>query len=262
MALVHHLNCVKIVSPISDHVTGHCLLLEDDSGNLALIDTGMGVMDTRHPAERIGTDLINMVGFRFEESITAIRQIEKLGFNALNLSDCILSHLDPDHAGGLADFPWATVHVSSEEWEHFNSGHPRYLPHQLAHRPLIARYGPSGAKWFGFEARRVQSYLQWEILLVPLFGHTKGHCGVAIKKDQQWIFYVGDAYYLQEELQEGVLHPVSELATASADDNELRLRSLEQIRQLKKEHPEITIFCYHDGSELDQMMRHRQVALK
>jgi hypothetical protein len=29
--------------------------------------------------------------------------------------------------------------------------------------------------------------------LVPLFGHTRGHCGVAIRNGSGWLFHVGDA---------------------------------------------------------------------
>ncbi len=29
--------------------------------------------------------------------------------------------------------------------------------------------------------------------LVPLFGHTRGHCGVAVRTEQGWLFHAGDA---------------------------------------------------------------------
>jgi glyoxylase-like metal-dependent hydrolase (beta-lactamase superfamily II) len=29
--------------------------------------------------------------------------------------------------------------------------------------------------------------------LVPLFGHTRGHCGVAVRTASGWLFHVGDA---------------------------------------------------------------------
>jgi hypothetical protein len=53
MTEIHHLNCVKIVSPINDNVCGHCLLLKEND-KLILVDTGIGLLDTLNPVERIG----------------------------------------------------------------------------------------------------------------------------------------------------------------------------------------------------------------
>ncbi|PIH04439.1 hypothetical protein CS542_00835 [Pedobacter sp. IW39] len=44
------------------------------------------------------------------------------------MKHCIISHLDPDHIGGLADFPQATIHVSAVELQSFLTGDPRYRP--------------------------------------------------------------------------------------------------------------------------------------
>lgn len=43
MKEIHHLNCVKIISPINDNVCGHCLLV-NENGRLILIDTGIGLL--------------------------------------------------------------------------------------------------------------------------------------------------------------------------------------------------------------------------
>jgi hypothetical protein len=29
--------------------------------------------------------------------------------------------------------------------------------------------------------------------LIPLFGHARGHCGVAVQTESGWLFHVGDA---------------------------------------------------------------------
>lgn len=247
MTQIHHLNCVTIATPINDNVCGHCLLLNEND-KLVLIDTGIGLLDTLNPAERIGQELIDLVGYRFDENQTAVRQIEKLGLDPENVTDCIISHLDNDHIGGLADFPKATVHVSVEELDNFNSGNPRYLKLPLAHNPTIKTYGKSDTDWFGFEARKVVVDIEAEIFLVPLFGHTLGQCGVALKTDSKWILYVADAYYMRVELRDDQ-HPVNELAKIRADDNDLRIATLDRIRKLVNNHPEIEVFGYHDIEE-------------
>lgn len=162
---IHHFNCVEIQSPGYGRAIGHCLLLET-AQQLILIDAGIGLMDTQKPFARIGEQLIDIVGFKFNEQWTAIKRIEKLGLNPANVTDCIISHLDPDHIGRLADFPNAKVHLGIEEYENFKSGNPRYLSH-----------------------------------------------------------HIGDAYYLKAELTDNTL-PVNELATMRADDNEMRIVTL------------------------------------
>ncbi|MCV9929543.1 MBL fold metallo-hydrolase [Flavobacterium sp. LS1R49] len=247
MTKIYHLNCVKIVSPVNDNVSGHCLLIKEND-KLILIDTGIGLLDIQKPEERIGQQLIDMVGYRFNENQTAIRQIEKLGLSPNEVTDCVISHLDNDHIGGLADFPNAIVHVGIEEYENFNSGNPRYLKIPLSHNPTITTYKKSDIDWFGFEARKVNTNTETEIFLIPLFGHTLGHCGVAIKTDNKWLFYIADAYYMRIELTDSN-HPVNQLARMRAEDNDLRLETLDKIRNLITEHPEIEVFGYHDIEE-------------
>ncbi|MFD1770150.1 MULTISPECIES: MBL fold metallo-hydrolase [Sphingobacterium] len=249
MTEIYHLNCVKIVSPYADNVCGHCLLLKQKD-RMVLIDTGIGLLDSQLPEQRIGHELVEITGYRFDESQTAVRQIERLGLNPEHVGDCIISHLDNDHIGGLADFPHATVHVGREEYEHYMSGSPRYLKIPLQHNPDIKTYEPSDRLWFGLEARKVATALDVEMLLIPLPGHTFGHCGIAIKNGDKWLFYVADAYYLREELSD-MDHPVHELAEMRADDNKLRIDTLEKIRRLMQDHPEIEIFGYHDISEFE-----------
>lgn len=249
MIKIHHLNCVKIVSPVNDNVCGHCLLIQEND-KLLLIDTGIGLLDIQKPQERIGQQLIDMVGYHFDENQTALRQIEKLGLDPKNVTDCIISHLDNDHIGGLADFPNATVHVGLEEYESFNAGNPRYLKAPLAHNPTIKTYEKSSLNWFGFEARKVNTNTDLEIFLIPLFGHTLGQCGIALKTEKGWIFYIADAYYMRIELTDSD-HPVNQLAKMRAEDNDLRLNTLDKIRNLIIEHPEIEVFGYHDIEEFN-----------
>ncbi|SDI30353.1 MBL fold metallo-hydrolase [Chryseobacterium jejuense] len=257
MKRIHHLNCVRIAIPMNDDVIGHCLLIEEDD-NLLLIDTGVGIKDVEHPNERIGNELIELAGFQFDMEVTAFHQIRKLGLNPTHVKDCILSHLDADHTGGLADFPDATVHVSAEELINFYSDNPRYIESHLDHNPSIKEYGIADEQWFGFEARKVNTSLKTPIYLIPLFGHTLGHCGIALEWEEKWFFYIGDAYYLRAELEDKQ-NPAGQLAEARADDNTKRLESMEKIKTLMQEHPEVEVFGYHDREEFTKYSAKSQV---
>jgi glyoxylase-like metal-dependent hydrolase (beta-lactamase superfamily II) len=246
---VHHLNCGILHAPPNPQAACHCLLLENQ-GQLVLIDTGIGLQDIASPFERIGQQVIEAAGFQFHEELTAVRQIERLGFQASDVSDIVLSHADPDHAGGLADFPAARVHLSVEEHANLMAGHGRYSEIQFSHHPRWATYSPSSDEWLGMPARPLPLLAGFEAYLIPLFGHTMGHCGVAIRNENGWLLHVGDAYYLRAELSMDD-HPVSALAAMRADNDALRRESLAQLRRLYKGHNgEVEMFGYHDFSEL------------
>jgi glyoxylase-like metal-dependent hydrolase (beta-lactamase superfamily II) len=245
---VHHLNCGLLHKPPGPRAACHCLLLELD-GRLALIDTGIGLQDVAHPIERVGRDAIDAAGFQFHQSLTAARQVEGLGYKVEDVSDIILTHGDPDHAGGLADFPAAAVHLSAEEHARLASGHLRYSAAQFAHGPHFVTHSRSAVRWYGIEARPLPPIAGAEMFLVPLFGHTQGHCGVAVQDGDRWLLHVGDAYYLRVELSTDD-HPVSALAALRADDDALRRDSLAVLRRIARDHgSQIELFGYHDFAE-------------
>ena len=102
------------------------------------------------------------------------------------------------------------------------------------------------------EARPVLTGFSSEVLLIPLFGHTLGHCGVAVQQGARWLLHVGDAYYLRAELFEDN-HPVSALAAQRADNDEWRQASLSELRRLMKDYSdEIEMTGYHDITELPE----------
>lgn len=249
MTIIHHINCGTLLVPSYPTVVCHCLLLQDGD-RLALVDAGIGLHDVQNPIERLGQPLIDMAGFQFNESDTAVRRIEAAGLSPGDVGHIVLTHGDPDHVGGLADFPNTQVHVSEEEQAHIAGGHWRYVPMQFAHGPSWKTYGRSARKWFGLEARPVEIGFSSEVLLIPLFGHTLGHCGVAVQRENKWLLHVGDAYYLRVELTTDD-HPVSLLAAQRADDDTQRRSSLEQLRRLVQDHrDEVDVIGYHDLSEL------------
>jgi glyoxylase-like metal-dependent hydrolase (beta-lactamase superfamily II) len=242
--LITHLLCGSLQAPNFGYVPCRGLLLAEGS-DLTLVDTGIGLADVRNPLERIGRELIDLAGFQFNERDTAVRQIELLGHDPAAVRQIVLTHGDPDHTGGLADFPEATIHIAAEELANMESKNPRYRAEHFAHGPKWQVHGPAADRWYGLEARKLPIGSA-EAFLIPLFGHTRGHCGVAVRQADHWLLHVGDAYYLRVELERDD-HPVSQLAAIRADDDAARRRNVNELRRLARDHAaEIKLCSYHD----------------
>jgi glyoxylase-like metal-dependent hydrolase (beta-lactamase superfamily II) len=176
----------------------HCLLIETADG-LVLVDTGLGLGDYADPGPLVRAfTAINRVPCDPQE--TAIRQIEKLGFAPEDVRHIVLTHLHIDHAGGLPDFPWADVHVYAAEYKAAMNPHRFSLKERFcvtghwAHVLKWKIHSCAGERWLGFDCVRVIEGKWGEVLLVPLVGHSRGHCGVAVGKEGDWLLHCGDAY--------------------------------------------------------------------
>jgi glyoxylase-like metal-dependent hydrolase (beta-lactamase superfamily II) len=248
MTTVRHLNCGTLHAPPHPPVGCHCLLL-DRPGGLVLIDAGIGLYDIADPVGRIGEPALSLAGFRFHEPDTAVRQLERLGYDPAAVRHVVLTHADHDHVGGLADFPAAEVHLSADELADVADGHPRYSAAQFSHGPLWRPAGGPVRDWYGLDARELPVGPAGGVLLVSLPGHTRGHCGVAVGVGGRWLLHAGDAYYLRAELTDDH-HPVAAVSAARAMDDTARRASLAHLRRLARDHAgQIDLFGYHDPAE-------------
>ena len=265
---IHHLNC-GCMCPIGGalfdgfsrgltaRLVCHCLLVETDRG-LVLIDTGFGLRDVNSPYSRLSPFFIHFNGIQFDRKYTAIAQIEQLGFSARDVRHIVLTHLDFDHAGGLEDFPEATVHVMQTEIDAAQDrrgfiSSQRYRPDQWDEVKRWKFYSAGGEPWFGFEAVRDLEGLPPEILLIPLAGHTRGHAGIAIKTAEGWLLNAGDAYFYREEMgssQRRCTPGLRFYQWMMEVDREARLHNQDRLRALSCDRSkDVRLFCSHDTVE-------------
>lgn len=263
---IHHLDCACIqrLSIHGRQLACHCLLIETPSSGLVLVDTGLGTVDLVNPRPRLGFAFSHLYANpRRDPSMAASNQIRALGFDPLDVRHIVMTHLDLDHVGGLSDFPEAKVHVhafelkAAMERRSFKAKH-RYSPPMWAHKPDFRAYSEEGEPWFGFEAVRQLEGLPPELLFVPLFGHTLGHCGVAVHDGSGWLLHAGDAYFDPREIKQPKRQCSPLVGTFQAAVQTVRserLRNQARLRALHESHPEIHIFCAHNPFELDEARR-------
>lgn len=272
---IHHLNCISscpLGGYLMDgesktilergHLTNHCLLIEGRD-ELILVDTGFGLRDVANPPSRLSEFFLTMLKPDFRNSMTAYRQIQKMGFDPKDVRHIVLTHLDFDHAGGLDDFPQARVHLMRDEREAAFAretwlDQQRYRPQQWGTKGNWVAYNPTeGDSWFGFDCVRTLEGVSEDVMFVPLIGHTLGHAGVAVKRDDQWLLDAGDAYFYREEMNLKCPHCTPGLQTYQLlmdKDRKKRLLNQSRLRDLKRDHSsEVEIFCSHDVLEFEKL---------
>jgi glyoxylase-like metal-dependent hydrolase (beta-lactamase superfamily II) len=115
-------------------------------------------------------------------------------------------------------------------------------------------HSQGGEKWFGFDAVRAVPGTTDEVLLVPLFGHTLGHCGVAVRTGDGWILHAGDAYFARDEIHAAPPRCPPGLAFFQwfmQMEGPTRLSNQARLRELKAARSDVTIICAHDAAEFE-----------
>lgn len=271
---IHHLNCGTLCPFGGRFMDGrpgllrsatlvcHCLLIETEAG-LVLVDTGLGRKDVEHPYPRTSRMLSALLRPRRSAAETAYAQVRALGFADTDVRHIVITHLDFDHAGGIEDFPHAKVHVYAEELNAATHrrgwiAHRRYRPAQWDRAVQWKTYAAHGEPWHGFRCVRELQGLPPEILMVPLIGHTMGHCGVAVRDARgQWLLLAGDAYFDRREMPRDprarpICSPGLRLYQRMMDsDRDARRLNQQRLRELALSEAgrPIRIACSHDAQE-------------
>jgi glyoxylase-like metal-dependent hydrolase (beta-lactamase superfamily II) len=267
---IHHLDCGPMRPPggaLMDgvsrgafgHLTCHCLAIETERDGLVLVDTGLGLRDMIRPWPRLPWPNAAMLRFRFDPDRTMLRRLKRLGHSPREVRHIVMTHLDFDHAGGLVDFPHASVHLMEAE-ARAATRPDRGLLDRIRYRRV--QWGDTrrwrmypdraGGRWFGFDAVAQLDGLPPEILLVPLPGHTAGHAGVAVEAPGGWRLHAGDAYFIRTEVHGDGACPPGAAAyehlmawrPSVARTNRARLRAL-----VRDPMAPVAVFCTHDPVE-------------
>lgn len=245
-------------------LTCHCLLVETP-GALVLVDTGFGLRDVADPRSRLSRFFLFLLKPEFREEMTAVRQIQRLGYDPRDVRHILLTHLDFDHAGGLDDFPHATVHLLAAEKSNALAQHTlldrmRFRPQQWSTQANWRTYSyGSGERWLGFDAVRSLDGVPPEILMVPLIGHTFGHAGIAVRRPNGWLLHAGDAYFHHAEMDAARPYCTPGLRLYQwmmEKDRPARIANQAHLRELRRAQPQaVEVLCAHDLVEFERVTR-------
>jgi glyoxylase-like metal-dependent hydrolase (beta-lactamase superfamily II) len=272
----HHVNCATMC-PVGGYALGqrglrgrlvaHCLLIETARDGLVLVDTGLG---TRDVAGATGLSAVfkRVVAPALDPAETAIAQVEARGFSSDDVRHIVLTHLDVDHAGGLADFPEARVHLHAREHaaamaRASRKERERYRPTHWMHGPRWELYREDGDSWRGLPAITKLRGLDADIAIVPMHGHTRGHAAVIVHAGERWLVHAGDAYFHRASIatathgSRGVPLGLAAFERIMQMDAAGRRASLAALRQLRASYADLDMFCAHDPFEFDALTSRR-----
>jgi glyoxylase-like metal-dependent hydrolase (beta-lactamase superfamily II) len=268
---IHHINCGTSYNLLTPGVYGdgnifkriplitHCLLVETEEG-LLLVDTGFGTRDYVNPT--LSVDIFTSLGmYNRDVEETALRQVIGQGYRPEDVRHIAITHMHLDHVGGLPDFPWANVHIFADEYQAITQ--PRNIEERFvcrrehwSHEPDWVVHNLGDDQWFGFDRTPSVNLGDTEFFLLPLPGHTRGHCGVVVRTPEGWLVHCGDSY-----VYHGDIHPEEPFYPPWFKTSMILIKPVKAFRALGKHSPrlrtllrdhgdEVSIFCSHDPYEL------------
>jgi len=193
-----------------------------------------------------------LISMRIAPEEDAGEQLKRHGGDPADVRWVIVSHFDPDHIGGLRDFPNARIICSWRAWRQIagKTGFqamrerlmPALLPENLAARVVLLPDpdGPSLAPL----PRTLDVFGDHSLRLVELPGHQHGMLGALLAlPDGKRILLCADAVWSRRTIsaaeQRAGAHPLI------AKNKEQQCRTYDLLREFALAHPDIEIVPSH-----------------
>ena len=219
-------------------------LVEHPGAGLMLIDTGFHPSVAVDPKANLGRiTLLAFKGIEMEPEQAVPEQLRDLGIEPAQIETVVMTHLHPDHASGMSEFPASTFVFSTKEWEAATSmgqtkGYVRgQFDHAFDYRTLD--FDAPEADSFATFGRSFDLFGDGSVRLVFTPGHSLGHLSLILRLNGREALVAGDALYMRKTLED------SHLPWRMADEHLFR-RSLREIQLYVKETPSALVVPGHD----------------
>lgn len=181
------------------------LLVKHRRYGYILIDTGYSEKIHENGIKSKVYNRMNPTFIKAEERIDA--QLKKDNIQPRDIQHIILTHLHPDHIGGLYAFPNAKLHASGLAKKSFRSTNPfKVVFKNMISKKEIMRISPVEERserknhLIGKSFDKMYDLFGDEsICIVPLPGHGEEHIGVLISEHD--LFFIADASWNKDDLQ-------------------------------------------------------------
>lgn len=200
---------------------------------------------------RLGTPL------EVTEGGSAVGRVRRLGVEPGEVTHIFLSHFDPDHYGGLKDFPDAKIVCHREAWDAIRllepraSFHHRLIPgHVDGVDDRIVTVEPDQPGVIpGFD-QSLDYFGDGSIILIPMPGHQFGHLAALVRIPGGEKLLAGDAAWslVNVDRDLGGLHGLL------AVDHRAQRETRGKLAALRLAQPELEIIFSHCPETADQVL--------
>ena len=211
---IHHLSCGTMCpwggsltyGPVEDlslrRLVCHCFLIESPRSGLVLVDTGFGLGDVYRARQRLSRFFLVTNRIQLDDQQPALRQVEKLGYGALDVRHVALTHLDFDHAGGRGlparDRSRAPQRMVGGQYRAKGLHRPEPLSAEaMGSRRRLAAPRCRGCPLDGLRLRTRHGRPAARDPDGAAGRAHLGHCGVAVQQQGSWLLHVGDADFFR-----------------------------------------------------------------
>lgn len=232
----------------TDPLPINAYVIEHDTG-LILFDTGQdraAVTDPDYNPGGFTGFIYRRIGrFNIEPRDTLSAQLAALGYDIAQVRTAILSHLHPDHAGGVPQLRHANLVVSQDEWDALVGPKAAMIGLMRNHVDL------SGLQWkrISFEPTFDPSLTPFTeahdvlgdgtLTLLPTPGHTPGSMSLLVRQpDTAPLLMVGDLTY--------DVHLLNEKRLPGMGHKHQMKNTTDKIHQLRENYPDLVILPAHD----------------
>lgn len=226
-----------------------------------LFDTGYGdaIARSRDPVGRLYRRLLP---YALAPGEACVHQLAAAGIAAGDVHAVVLSHLHPDHAGGLRDFPGAPVFLSRDAYEarapagfgnRARAGLIRDLyPDDLGRRARFFEDAPrtADARWGADFAAGADLFGDGSLVAIPLPGHAAGQYGLRMTTTAgPELFLAADAVWLSVAYRE-LLEPLAP-ARAFTQDYPAYRATMKALHDFARARPDVLVVPSHCGEAIE-----------
>jgi glyoxylase-like metal-dependent hydrolase (beta-lactamase superfamily II) len=188
--------------------------------------------------------------------IPAADQLEDIGKAPDDVRNVVITHMHPDHVGGIEDFPHAAMWVGRDDWESADEAGPLGRPDTspFDQHAVVKTVEFTGTAPYGPFNGHVDLFGDGSIILLPAPGHTPGHMAVLVNLPGGSFLLTGDCAWIDRHWTEPALKG-SLVRSLVEDDWERNWANQWRIHEWSKTFPGLTVVAGHERANLEALKR-------
>ena len=250
LARLHALG-VRVDRSAFVRIPAPAFLVEHPGAGPVLIDTGLHPSVGVDPKQNFGRLLGHFArGIKMTAEQAVPAQLRARGLDAADVRFVLMTHMHPDHASAISEFPDATFVLSQQEWNAASHGKVTdgYIKGQydFGFDYRTFDFDSRGTESFATFGRSFDIFGDGSIRAVFTPGHTHGHTSYVLRLRDREVLVAGDAIFTTRTLEQSVLPHML------ADEHQFR-RSLKEIQRYRERTPGALIIPGHDWDSFNAL---------